>query len=536
MNMYFLASFVLLLAFYVIRFPILSYQSELWAEQGTNYLYNAMENDIWDNLTATDAGYLVIYPRILAMLTYYVFPLKFFPYVTNMAALINIGFFVSYFCSKDYRRIISSDAARMAICLFLGLLILPHFENFSYVNWSYHGILFCLLLLWGDIDSWSKKRYFFLMGIAAVLSASKFHFVLFFPLYALFIAYHLKNKNYRKGCFFLPAFLMIVLQICSVLTLVGKDGFITNNTAAQMPLTDIVMRMVNGMVWVVQFFAPGRPLLLSVLIFGIVIYFLKRSYRTYSWETGFILSCMYVAFAYRAISQLAFFVPYPLNLFKAELPILTRLDFVSYVLILASEIVFVYLLRKIYKDRAVIFRLSLVILIVLNFRVFKAKFIDIKNNPIVSMTEQQFENSGWNRYYQLLGNNAFVIPLNPSLSENNLFAWGMGKNVEPLANIVIADTAKPESSLIPISYKPGKADYLCAVYMRYTLNEDIKILAFDDAVNIIDEVSIFNDKNNPRKYFYFKKNISPKYLRIVREDGSDIDIDSCNAVLIVGRT
>ena len=67
---FFIFSWIIIICILAFKFPALSFKSELWAEQGTNYLANAINLNFWKNLIATDACYIVLLPRLIALFVY----------------------------------------------------------------------------------------------------------------------------------------------------------------------------------------------------------------------------------------------------------------------------------------------------------------------------------------------------------------------------------------------------------------------------------------------------------------------------------
>ncbi|WP_026760410.1 hypothetical protein [Selenomonas ruminantium] len=550
-NWYFCVAFITIFLVSAIRFPLLSFCSEVWAEQGTNYLLNAMEKGIIDNLMITDAGYLVIYPRIIALLAYHIFPLKCFPYLTNIAGLLHISFFLSFFCCRDFRSVLFSDRTRFVICLFFGLIVIPNFENFTFVNWVYHGIFFCMLLLFGNLEGWDNKKYWFFMILSAVLSASKFHFLLFFPVYCLFSFYHLYKKRWKTGMFFIPSICMMLVQVISVVKHMSSDSFIVNSTSAHLSIYETINRMVNSLFWCIQYYAPGCTLILSFFVFMLGLYVIykgiKNSYISCI-ERNFILLCLYVACSYRSISSLShflFYLPKPLN---SGMPSLSRVDFLSYDLILMVEILLVIMVCRVYKDslerleKAGLFLLIICLhastfgQMLYNLEDFRGIKYEVKlcmyehgmiKKQPDNIYAQLFVNSTWLDYYPLLKEKAFFIPINPGLDD--IERWSIRRGVA-----VLLKTDSIEGDKISLTYDESVSG-ICSIYVEYPAIENIKVQAYNEQHLMIAEVGFLNNKNSIRKYFYFEDDICPAYLKIVRENGADIDFNDCKSILVIGR-
>jgi hypothetical protein len=63
----FLLSFIFITSWIVISCPSLSTHAEVWAETGTNFIQNATEKGILENLLIKDSSYLPIFNRIIAV-------------------------------------------------------------------------------------------------------------------------------------------------------------------------------------------------------------------------------------------------------------------------------------------------------------------------------------------------------------------------------------------------------------------------------------------------------------------------------------
>ena len=55
-NNYHLSCFLLLYAFFIYKFPYLTYDANVFDEHGKNFLYAAYNLNIWDNLKLGDSG------------------------------------------------------------------------------------------------------------------------------------------------------------------------------------------------------------------------------------------------------------------------------------------------------------------------------------------------------------------------------------------------------------------------------------------------------------------------------------------------
>ena len=140
----FLISFITLWVYFVCLYPTLF--REVFAEQGSNYLFYAYNKTFAQNVWKDDAGYLVWLPRVIALLVSAIASPYWFILITNLIAQGFLAFFVSFFNHRGFRGILP-DHLRFLISLIFGMIILPNYELFTYVNFVYTGFIFIGFLL-----------------------------------------------------------------------------------------------------------------------------------------------------------------------------------------------------------------------------------------------------------------------------------------------------------------------------------------------------------------------------------------------------
>jgi len=117
---------------------------EMWAEMGTNY-YPAVQRDPLGSLFASDAGYIPLPQRILALIGWALrLPAPAFPYFFTFTALTLSGVMVGIFCLPMFRRVISSDGVRFVLVVVI--LAVVDFETRTFINFTYLGACFVSVL------------------------------------------------------------------------------------------------------------------------------------------------------------------------------------------------------------------------------------------------------------------------------------------------------------------------------------------------------------------------------------------------------
>jgi hypothetical protein len=150
---------------------------EMWAEMATNYYTNAIANSYMQKLLATDAGYLPMPQRLIALIAYYLhFPAAAIPYFYTWSALILSAGMVGIFCLPRFRQVIYSDWLRF----FMGLavLLLSDFETKTFINFTYFSaylITIVTALAWvnrvDNIPKWAWFLPLLMLSKPALLSA-----------------------------------------------------------------------------------------------------------------------------------------------------------------------------------------------------------------------------------------------------------------------------------------------------------------------------------------------------------------------------
>src|SRR5260221_12059054 len=89
----FLLSIIILFILKCIQFPSLTYHAEMFAENGTNYFIHAYKDNLLTNLVTTDAGYLPLAQRLIAVILVKGFHIvAWYPFFSQIIAIIFIVF------------------------------------------------------------------------------------------------------------------------------------------------------------------------------------------------------------------------------------------------------------------------------------------------------------------------------------------------------------------------------------------------------------------------------------------------------------
>lgn len=183
--------------FYVALSAILAWQwvlsGEMWMEMATNYFLHAHAPDLATRLFATDAGYIPLPQRLLALAVDALgATARDTAYWYSAIAFVGGGLLIASFCHPVYRALIPSDAARLVFCFCIAMMF--DFNNRTFINFTYLGIFFSLALIALSLvpDADDAPWWAWLMPL---LMISKPHHLLVLPL--MLVAFVFAKRRFR---------------------------------------------------------------------------------------------------------------------------------------------------------------------------------------------------------------------------------------------------------------------------------------------------------------------------------------------------
>lgn len=530
---YFYFTWLVLFLFLMMKFPSLSYHATLSYEDGTNYLQYAINKSILENLSSSDAGYLVIFPRIISLIAYHLFPLQLYPYVVDITGLAFISFFASYFSRTSFREIISSDKIRLFVCFVIGTGFVSSFPNYYYEyvfrDFSYWGILYCFLIIFINKESFSYRKIIFLSLFIAALCISKFHFLLFFPIYFWMCILHLLRKKYSGVVFFLLPLLAMMAQILHTVSVLREGSSVPSSMGTQVTASGIIVCLSKGLAWFFQAYLNKAPLVLSLIFFFIICFLIYRLYRL-SYITkrhvNFLVSANLVALFHLEISCIGPMGKQALSLWGNNVGH-SRYDFISVSLFFISIVFIAYHLWEKHDTRMRLLGLALCGLFLLSHGWPKSVFsaTDIFNSKEGTYLD-------WNNMYSLLTKSDYFIPVDHDDDGKKLdmvYLWAMKKN-----NYILSKVEKGSSSFIDTEqiYKENKK--VRCVYVEYPGNANLQVVAFDENGNKIAEARLRTNAIKRHKFLYFEEKVTPRYLCIIGDREENISLTPNNPIMIIG--
>lgn len=507
-NKYFFATFFILWCFYILKYPTLSYNSEVWAEQGTNYLYHAYNSNLWDNIWMPDAGYLVWLPRFIALIVSYIFSPFYFIYITSFIGLAVIAYCISFINHESFRDIVGSDKERFVLSMVLGVFIIPYYENFTFVNFAYHGFIFCSLLIFMDKEKLDTREYWIYSILSALFCISKFHYVVFLPVLLGAIAIHYYQKEKKSILFFVPSIITILIQVIYVLQISSKSSSVKSDTIIDESIFSVILTSLKGVYFWLQAYAVnfdfiGNALLVNlfslfVILFLILLLVKKWFKQELPYKTILLLITFnIIAVGYSSISSLSHLKDLNVNFSNTEF-YFNRINFMTYDLVWIAGMIFLFNLKhKITKNTLLVIFMFLSISITLNKGTSQYKWPDIK-----------FSYSEWANYYKLFNKEQYCIPVNPDsrIILKNCSKINENKNNKPISKIKFGKASRTVLSLL----------------VTYPYKEEVYAVAYDIDGSKIGEAKMLSNENRIFKYLLFDNAVIPYKIMIFKKHNDKI--------------
>lgn len=218
-NYNFLLCAVLIITITIYRLPSLTVLNQIWAEGATNFYMGALNNGWITNLKQLDAGYLPLLTRLITLILVKVLHITlYFPLISQLISLLLISIFASIICLNYFRKIIASDLLRFFISLCLGLGLFHDYELYTFINFSYLGVIPSLFIMFVDLEKMKKVKIVFFSMLFFFIVSSKAYFIVFLPLYLLLLGCHIRRKNFKSVSFYLSTSISMLIQIIVVIT------------------------------------------------------------------------------------------------------------------------------------------------------------------------------------------------------------------------------------------------------------------------------------------------------------------------------
>ncbi|WP_261541401.1 hypothetical protein [Burkholderia multivorans] len=152
-------------------------RGEMWAEMATNYFENANSGTLAQRLLSTDAGYIPLPQRIVAIVcTWMKVPAGAIPFAYTWTAVLGSAAMIGVFCLRPFRVLIGSDGLRFLTAI--ATLIVVDFESRTFINFTYFAAFFAAIVTAvalvdtkRDVPRWAWILPIFMLSKPAVLAA-----------------------------------------------------------------------------------------------------------------------------------------------------------------------------------------------------------------------------------------------------------------------------------------------------------------------------------------------------------------------------
>lgn len=431
-NPYFVASVLLIWIAASKQFLSLTVLPEVWLENGTNFFLAAYKNSFLGNLRELDFGYLALLPRTIAYIAALPAFINHYPHITQWSGVTLLAMFISTFCLKPFRRIISSDIVRFFIAVTIGTIFFHDVEFFLFNNFAYVGFIFLIFVLYLEKEKSSLLSYIPLLLLATLLGASKSYFVVLIPLYGIMLIWSARKKLIRSTVFYALPLLTMMVQ---ALTIIRSQSSLATTPIEAAPSSELNLSLIVSAVSDALFYyvqsvshlflqhgVPLYPLTANIIIIGILVvlwgiigywaYTKQKKELVLFFLVSHISAVLYLMLTALLLNQSASFAAeYPAVSWTTffEFPH-KRHFFIPFILIALANIA--------------------VIVNILRYRVIQAGFVIAlalvfwQRDPIQIKDEHysKVEYHGhWETYHRFAEDDEFCIPINP-------FPWIAGKN------------------------------------------------------------------------------------------------------------
>jgi hypothetical protein len=185
-NWYHAASVVLVVGFVNAALPSLSRRAEPWYETGSNFLTRAYHDGWWDNLWATDSGYLPWLARLVAVFTVKVLGcVKYYPVVAQELGVLAAALLASHVNLRCFRPLIPDDRVRFVLGAALGCGAVCADGLYTLHNVAYFGVPLLALVAALDPRRMTRGEFLAHLPVVPLLFLSKALLLPFAPVFAV---------------------------------------------------------------------------------------------------------------------------------------------------------------------------------------------------------------------------------------------------------------------------------------------------------------------------------------------------------------
>lgn len=200
------------------------YLEPTYAEAVTNFLQNAREKKLVENLLITDAGYLPLLPRLITLFLVRVIrvPPEYALYLMQITACLLCSMIWSFFVLHPFDGLMKLPG-RILWCMLVMLTCFCE-ETLFFTNHAYWGIYFLLLMMVAELKEFPRWIYVGLTAYGALLILSKGTYAVMLPLVILALLFWYRSMDGREKIFLCVVGAAALLQILYSFSGQGDGG------------------------------------------------------------------------------------------------------------------------------------------------------------------------------------------------------------------------------------------------------------------------------------------------------------------------
>lgn len=184
-----------------------------YAEAVTNFLKNAREESLVNNLLIPDAGYLPLLPRLITLCFVKVLRISsdYALYAMQLSAIVGCCMIWSFFVLYPFRGLLRLPV-RILFCMLM-MTTCFYDETLFFTNFVYWGILLILLFIISNMEQWNIAAYWSITLICALICLSKGAYVIMLPLMIVYLLLFWRENGWRNKGYALCILCASLLQL-----------------------------------------------------------------------------------------------------------------------------------------------------------------------------------------------------------------------------------------------------------------------------------------------------------------------------------
>lgn len=206
--------FILLISHIAISYIYSSifFFEPVWAEAVTNFMHNALNKSMLENLVIPDAGYLPLFQRLISLFLIKILKIKAYYalYIMQILAYVISGYILSFFAKIQYKSYMSLKY-RYLISLIFIMQMTTNLTG-AFINFINYGIIIILLYFLANSDEWSKGEFIGICIFSCLACMSKGQYVIIFPFMLLCFIIFRSGFNKRDKIFIGACFIGALVQ------------------------------------------------------------------------------------------------------------------------------------------------------------------------------------------------------------------------------------------------------------------------------------------------------------------------------------